>query len=65
MFIDPQTQAIKWIKSLYADAGIKVIKLTQDGLLKNIENAVRSGTPLLIEDVGDALEPLLEPLLLK
>jgi dynein heavy chain len=34
-------------------------------MLKSVENAVRSGTPLLIEDVGESLEPLLEPLFLK
>jgi dynein heavy chain len=47
------------------EEGIKVIKLSSEGLLKNVENAVRQGIPLLIEDVGEQLDNVLEPLLLK
>ena len=47
------------------EAGIKIIKTTGEGLLKNVENAIRQGFPLLIEDIGEQLESTLEPLLLK
>ncbi|CAD8076520.1 unnamed protein product [Paramecium sonneborni] len=65
LFIDPQFQANTWIKNTYKDQNLKVLKLTQEGLIKHLENAVQTGIPLLIEDVQEQLENCLEPLLLK
>jgi dynein heavy chain len=65
LFIDPQGQANKWIKSLEKDNGLDVVKLTDRDFLRSLENAVRFGKPCLLENVGEELDPALEPILLK
>lgn len=42
-----------------------VIKLTDKDFLRSLENAVRFGKPCLLENVGEELDPALEPILLK
>ncbi|KAK2152282.1 hypothetical protein LSH36_335g03002 [Paralvinella palmiformis] len=65
LFIDPQGQANKWIKTLERDNGIDVIKLSDKDFLRSLENAIRFGKPCLLENVGEELDPALEPILLK
>ena len=64
LMIDPQAQANKWIKAMEAKNGLRVIKLT-DSTYCAAENSVRIGCPVLIEDVGETLDPALEPILQK
>ena len=61
--IDPQRQANRWIRLLEGPAGLKVVRLSSPNFLRTIENAVSFGTPVLIENVGESLDPVLEPLL--
>ena len=42
-----------------------VIKLSDKDFLRSLENAVRFGKPCLLENVGEELDPALEPILLK
>jgi dynein heavy chain len=42
-----------------------VMKLTDRDLLRSLENAVRFGSPCLLENVGEELDPALEPILLQ
>ncbi|CAH8538577.1 unnamed protein product [Heterobilharzia americana] len=65
LMIDPQGQANKWIKNMEKEAGIIVVKLTDNDFIRNLENSIQFGTPLLLENVGEDLDPSLEPLLLK
>eukprot|EP00794_Sanderia_malayensis_P012733 gene12733-14038_t len=65
LFIDPQGQANKWIRTQEKDAGLDIIKLTDRDFLRSLENAVRFGKPCLLENVGEELDPALEPILLK
>lgn len=46
-------------------SGLEVVKMTDKDFLRTLENAVRFGRPVLAENVGEALEAALEPLLLK
>ncbi|XP_036594745.1 dynein heavy chain 1, axonemal [Trichosurus vulpecula] len=64
-FIDPQGQANKWIKNLEKDNGLDVFKLSDRDFLRSLENAIRFGKPCLLENVGEELDPALEPVLLK
>eukprot|EP01107_Rhizomastix_libera_P011726 TRINITY_DN2935_c0_g1_i3.p1 TRINITY_DN2935_c0_g1~~TRINITY_DN2935_c0_g1_i3.p1 ORF type:complete len:3350 (-),score=861.62 TRINITY_DN2935_c0_g1_i3:62-10111(-) len=65
LMIDPQGQANKWVKKLEKDRGLDVIKLSQDDYLRTLENAIRFGKPVLLENVGEELEPALDTVLLK
>ncbi|KAA3680725.1 dynein heavy chain, axonemal, partial [Paragonimus westermani] len=65
LMIDPQGQANKWIKNMEKESGISVLKLTDSDFMRNLENGIQFGTPVLLENVGEDLDPSLEPLLLK
>ena len=65
LMIDPQDQANRWIRNREAKNGLKVIKLTNSGFLRTLENAVRLGMPVLLEELEEHLDPALEPILLK
>eukprot|EP00762_Andalucia_godoyi_P000666 ANDGO_05308.mRNA.1 Dynein-1-beta heavy chain len=65
LMIDPQGQANAWIKNLERANGLKVIKLTDGKFLQTLENCIRIGTPCLLENVGEVLDPALEPVLLR
>ncbi|XP_073425921.1 dynein axonemal heavy chain 12 [Dendrobates tinctorius] len=65
LMIDPQGQANKWIKNSERDNQLSVIKLTDSDYMRTLENCIQFGTPLLLENVGEDLDPSLEPLLLK
>jgi dynein heavy chain, axonemal len=65
LMIDPQSQANKWIKSMEKVHDLRVIKLTDGDYMRTLENAVQFGIPVLLENVGEDLDPSLEPLLLK
>lgn len=63
--IDPQGQANKWVKNSEKDNSLSVIKLTDGDYMRTLENCIQFGMPLLLENVGEELDPSLEPLLLK
>lgn len=65
LFIDPQGQANNWIKNLEKDKALDVVKMTDRDFLRSLENAVRFGKPCLLENVGDELDPALDPILLR
>ncbi|KAM6210848.1 LOW QUALITY PROTEIN: dynein axonemal heavy chain 11 [Sarcoramphus papa] len=62
LMIDPQQQGIKWIKNKYG-ADLKVIRLGQKGYLKTIERALACGEIVLIENMGESIDSILDPLL--
>ena len=45
--------------------GLKIIKLTDGNFLRTLENCIRIGMPVLLEELGEQLDPALEPILLK
>ena len=65
LLIDPQGQANKWIKNLEKPNKLAVIKLSDANYARTLENSIQFGTPVLLENVGEELDPLLEPLLLR
>lgn len=44
---------------------LEVLKLTEPDYMRRLENAIQFGNPVLLEGVGQELDPTLEPLLLK
>ncbi|XP_054702261.1 dynein axonemal heavy chain 17 [Grus americana] len=62
LVVDAQLQGIKWIKNKYGEE-LRSIRLGQRSYLDTIEQAVSEGQTLLIEDVGETVEPVLDHLL--
>ena len=58
-------QANQWLKNLYKKANIQVFKFNDIHYLRTLEQAIRFGTPALLEDVNESLDVDIEPLLLK
>ena len=65
LMIDPQGQANKWIKNMEKANNLHIIKLTDSDFVRTLENCIQFGTPVLLENIGEELDPILEPLLLK
>nr|XP_060483981.1 dynein axonemal heavy chain 12 [Panthera onca] len=65
LMIDPQGQANKWIKNSEKENQLSIIKLSDSDYMRTLENCIQFGTPLLLENVGEELDPSLEPLLLR
>jgi dynein heavy chain len=67
LMIDPQTQANKFIKNLGKSNNdcLNVLKQTDRNLIKNLEISIPMGKWVLIENIGETIEPSLEPILLK
>jgi dynein heavy chain len=62
LLIDPQLQGQKWIRGKEGNE-LQVIQLSQKGWLKRIELAVSNGNILMIENLGQDIDPILDPLL--
>ena len=65
LMIDPQGQANNWIRTMEKDNHLHVLKLTDGDYVRTLESAIAYGQPVLIENIGEELDPTLEPLLLK
>ena len=65
LLIDPQLQGIAWIKNKEggADRNLQIVRLGQKDLIRKLENALDRGTTLLIENLGETLEAVLNPVI--
>lgn len=63
--IDPQEQAIRWIRQMEVKNDLKICKLTDANFMRVLEAAIRVGLPVLLQEVGETLDPTLGPILLK
>ena len=62
--IDPQEQANKWLKNMLKKENLQIKKFGPPTLLRDIIGAVRNGLPVLIQDVEEAIDPAIDPILL-
>lgn len=65
MLIDPQGQGNEWIKCKEKSNGLIVLNLSMSDLIRQLENAIQFGNPVLLEDIKEELDPVLDPLLSK
>ncbi|XP_075336554.1 dynein axonemal heavy chain 7 [Odontesthes bonariensis] len=65
LMIDPQGQANRWVKNMEKANSLHIIKLSDTNFVRTLENCIQFGTPVLLENVGEELDPILEPLLLR
>nr|XP_034195921.1 dynein heavy chain 7, axonemal-like isoform X1 [Osmia lignaria] len=65
LIIDPQGQANRWIKNMERKNNLNIIRLTQSDYSRVLENALQFGQPVLLEHVGEEIDAVLEPVLMK
>lgn len=61
--VDPQGQANRWVRGLEGPRGLRVVRAGDARALTILAGAVRTGSAVLIEDVGETIDPALQPLL--
>ncbi|KAJ3284862.1 Dynein heavy chain 7, axonemal, partial [Borealophlyctis nickersoniae] len=65
LMIDPQGQANKWVKNMEKENNLQILKLTDADYVRNLENAIQFGAPVLLENVKEELDPVLDTVLQK
>ncbi|XP_047106954.1 dynein axonemal heavy chain 3 [Schistocerca piceifrons] len=65
LMIDPQSQANKWVKNMERANGLRVIKFSDSNYMRVLELAIQIGSPVILENIGEDLDPSIEPILLK
>lgn len=63
--IDPQLQAIKWIKKKEKNIAKYTTNFNDNELTRKLEMAFTLSEPILIENIGEDLDPVIENVLLK
>ena len=62
--IHRQGQANKWVRRM-EEAELRIVDLKSKDMLREIENGIVYGMPVLLQDVLEELAPALEPVLAK
>nr|CAD7458186.1 unnamed protein product [Timema tahoe] len=65
LMIDPQGQANKWVKNMEQGNRIYVIKLSDANYMRVLESAIQFGSPVILENLGEEIDPSIEPVLLR
>ena len=65
LMIDPQGQANKWIRKMEEERSLDIVKLSQSTFVRTITGSVTYGRPVLLENVGETIDSILEPLIAK
>lgn len=63
LFIDPQEQANKWIKTMEKSNRLQVLKFSQSNYMKILETCIEFGNPAIIESILEDVEAPLDAIL--
>ena len=64
-FMDPQEIGKKWIQSIEKNNNLQILRQSDPEFLRSLESSIQFGQPALLDNVGETLDPILEPLLTK
>ncbi|KAF7269690.1 hypothetical protein GWI33_017275 [Rhynchophorus ferrugineus] len=65
LVIDPQCQAMKWIKAMEGKNDLQVIDFGMPNFMHVVEKAVQFGQPVLLQNILETMDPSMEPILAK
>lgn len=65
LIIDPQCQALKWIKKMETPNNLQLIDFYLPNYIKVLENAMKSGYPTLLQITSENIDPAIMPVLTK
>nr|XP_057927697.1 dynein axonemal heavy chain 10-like isoform X1 [Doryrhamphus excisus] len=65
MCIDPQQQALNWVKKKEARNNLKISSFNDPDFLKQLEMAIKYGFPFLFQDVDEYIDPVIDSVLEK
>jgi dynein heavy chain, axonemal len=65
LIIDPQLQGIKWLrqKESAPERNLQVVRLGQGDLLRKLEKSLEEGYSFLIENIGESIDAVLNPVI--
>jgi dynein heavy chain len=63
LMIDPQLQGITWVREKEKANGLLIMRLDQKDMLRKLETALERGTPVLIENMGERIDAVLQPVI--
>jgi dynein heavy chain len=65
LIIDPQLQGIKWLRNKEGapERSLSIVRLGQNDLLRKLERALENGYTMLIENIGESLDAVLNPVI--
>ncbi|RMC05733.1 hypothetical protein DUI87_17276 [Hirundo rustica rustica] len=63
--IDPQQQALHWIKKKEEDNNLRMASFNDPDFLKQLEQAIKYGTPFLVHSVDEYIDPVIDNVLEK
>ncbi|KAG6451921.1 hypothetical protein O3G_MSEX007393 [Manduca sexta] len=61
--VDPQGQALIWISRLEEQNDIQLVDFGQPNYLKVMETCLTEGKPIIVQNVGEVLDPSIAPIL--
>ena len=61
LLVDPQLQGSNWLRQREADNGVVIVQLSQKGYLEKVQHAMTEGLPIMIENMGESIDAVLEP----
>ncbi len=65
LLIDPQLQGIRWLRNKESapERNLQIVRLGQKDLIQKLEIALESGYTILIENIGESIEAVLNPVI--